>query len=640
MNLTDLKVLVLDFETYDPHLLTHGAGWAFKIAHPDYDFKVLCVGLRLHTGEEICIDFVDDNRIKSYNKLYSILLEHDAIVCHNAGYDIGILRYLYGTIIGPKKWLFLDTQVLAKFLDQQIDEKFNTKSPYSLDTLTRFFKLGEVKETSIVTNYAWESGMYQEVMNELTGRKRRVRPSESVLSKFCYLRLEKFPKEIREEYCMQDIKATWSLYEFLTEKLLGDLSFEEYRKLSLFIFICIECKERGVRIDLTRTRELIKEFSIIRENTRQDIIEHIIDKLGLPYLDININSTQQLSESLIALGYDVPITDKGNPSITRTWLEAQSIKDTLCNKIITYRKTLKMTRDFLDKTIDYQKVIPGTTDKDEFGILHLSLKPFGAFKTGRSTSGGGSGCKELSIHQIPRRDEEFGKPIREIFLPFEGEELICGDFNGQESRLQVHYASVLNCSGVKEIISRWWKEPEMKFYTMVSEQTKLDYDDAKMITLGLSYGMGSVKLCNKLGLAVEEGTKLIKQYHNMLPFLKELQNLTADALSRNGYIRTIGKRKLFIDSSYTYNGRTVTQERKALSKLIQGSAADQCVTAMISAYESGLKILFSVHDEIVVSSKDADNDITTLKNNMENSYKLSVPVVADCNIGSSWGEAK
>lgn len=630
------RILTLDFETWDPSLLKYGSGSVFKYHYPECEFEVICVGLRLHTGEERCIFFDDFER--GWGDLLNVLRDHDTIICHNSAYDIAILRYLYRDGLDLSKFILIDTVILAKLLDQHIEEKTKSVRPYSLDTLTKFYRLESTKHTETLTDYAWETGLYQAEVKKLTGVNKRKRPTEKVLSAFCYKDLRIFPPYVIKGYCMEDIAATWKLFLRLDEGL--QLTLEEYIKYSKLLLICIECKFTGTPVSLTKARQLIVDFSLIADEAKQAIIGEIVDKLGMDYLDININSPRQLSEVMVKLDYQLNKTDKGNYSLTSTWLEEQPVNDVLCNTIIRYRKAHKMTKDFLKKIIDYQEIIPLKYRNSEVGMMYPTLKPLGATKTGRFSSGGGTGSKELSIHQIPRRDEEFGRPIREVFIPFEGETIICGDFNGQESRLQVHYASLLNCEGVQPIIDAWHADPEMKYHKKVAEFTGLEYEDAKMINLALSYDMHNRKLCIKLGLDYQEGMKIINQYHKMLPFMSQLQSITSSVLATNGYIRTIGSRKLYIDPSYLYNGRVVTKERKALSKLIQGSAADQCIEAMIRAYDSGLKLLFTVHDELVISSPDPKRDLPVLKDCMENAYQLRVPVIADCNIGDSWGSAK
>ncbi len=107
-----------------------------------------------------------------------------------------------------------------------------------------------------------------------------------------------------------------------------------------------------------------------------------------------------------------------------------------------------------------------------------------------------------------------------------------------------------------------------------------------------------------------------------------------------GYVKTIGGRKVFIDPPMTWNGKTRTKESKGLSKLIQSSAADQCIESMIAAWKAGLKILFSVHDEITVSSSVPVAHLALLKLKMEYSFPLEVPMIADGGMGANWGKAK
>ena len=631
-----VKILYLDCETKDPNLRKYGAGWVFKYHYPNYPFTVISVGMILHSGEEVYISVSDMNDLA---QLLEIIKNHDTIVCHNALYDLGCLLYLYRHAIDLNKYTVIDTMILAKLYDQHIFEKHMASSPYSLDTLCSVFNLSDKKETSLLTDYAWLSGIYQKARKIAMGRNTFKRPSEKMLKDFCYKDLTVFPSEVLEEYCLQDVRATKSLNEFLLSKL--ETTDEELKKYSDLLLVCLSCKKNGVRVDLNKAKEIGKSFGQIAEDSMNSLLDIICAKLGSShYRDINLNSTKQLGPILIELGYSLPLTKLGNPSIGKDWIESQPDNDSLLALLLRYRKALKVNKDFVQKVLKYQDAIPKANRDKDYGWLYPSIKPLGAYHTGRFTSGGGSGCLELSIHQIPRRDEEFGKPLREIFVAHEGEQLVCGDFNGQESRLQVHYASMLACSGTQAIINAWHKDPEMKYHNKVAELTGIDYDSAKMINLALSYGMHNKKLCVKLGLSEREGMALIKKYHQLLPFMQQLQNVTAKTLLKNGYVRTLGSRKLYIDPSYEWQGKVKTQESKALSKLIQGSAADQCIQAMINAYRSGLKVLFSVHDEIVISTKSSFVDLAILKTCMEDTFKLKVPVIADCNIGNSWGEAK
>jgi DNA polymerase-1 len=93
-------------------------------------------------------------------------------------------------------------------------------------------------------------------------------------------------------------------------------------------------------------------------------------------------------------------------------------------------------------------------------------------------------------------------------------------------------------------------------------------------------------------------------------------------------------------------GRNRGFTHKALNALAQGGNADLMKEAMVKAWEAGVfnvlgPALLTVHDELGLSvprTREADEAFTELKYIMENVRKLSVPLVAEGGLGSSWGE--
>ena len=86
----------------------------------------------------------------------------------------------------------------------------------------------------------------------------------------------------------------------------------------------------------------------------------------------------------------------------------------------------------------------------------------------------------------------------------------------------------------------------------------------------------------------------------------------------------------------------------ALNTPIQGTAADILKKAMVEIYEEfnkrGLKskMLIQVHDELVfnVLNDELDEVSSIVKNIMENTMALSVPLKVDIEYGDNWYEAK
>ena len=89
-------------------------------------------------------------------------------------------------------------------------------------------------------------------------------------------------------------------------------------------------------------------------------------------------------------------------------------------------------------------------------------------------------------------------------------------------------------------------------------------------------------------------------------------------------------------------------KRVAMNAPIQGTAADIMKIAMINVRDAlkknGLssEILIQVHDELLLEIKNDEKDevVKILQSEMENAYKLSVPLSVDLNTGENWYEAK
>jgi DNA polymerase-1 len=169
----------------------------------------------------------------------------------------------------------------------------------------------------------------------------------------------------------------------------------------------------------------------------------------------------------------------------------------------------------------------------------------------------------------------------------------------------------------------------------------IDRNAAKIINLGLSYGMGVNKLSKQLGVSTPEAKELIKKYHEALPFLSVLNKRCMATMSNKKGIRTLGGRISRLDPPLFDKDtqKMLSFEYKGLNKLIQGSAADQVIEAMIKIDKAGIPMLFSVHDEICLSLKNRA-DAGIVKEIMENCVDLEVPMLTDIGEGKNWSKCK
>ena len=122
-----------------------------------------------------------------------------------------------------------------------------------------------------------------------------------------------------------------------------------------------------------------------------------------------------------------------------------------------------------------------------------------------------------------------------------------------------------------------------------------------------------------------------------------------DSAYFKGYVTTIMNRKRVIEELKSKNHMIRNSgERMALNTPIQGSAADILKKAMVEIYkelqEKNLKskMLMQIHDELVFNVvKEEQEEVKSLvRNIMENTYKLSVPLKVDIETGINLYDAK
>lgn len=115
-----------------------------------------------------------------------------------------------------------------------------------------------------------------------------------------------------------------------------------------------------------------------------------------------------------------------------------------------------------------------------------------------------------------------------------------------------------------------------------------------------------------------------------------------------GYVETILNRKRHLKDINSANFVVKAHaERNAVNAPIQGSAADVIKLAMIKIHEElknqnlKTRMLLQVHDELVFEAPEDELETVTalIKNEMENAYQTSVPLLVEVGVGDNWLEA-
>jgi len=155
-------------------------------------------------------------------------------------------------------------------------------------------------------------------------------------------------------------------------------------------------------------------------------------------------------------------------------------------------------------------------------------------------------------------------------------------------------------------------------------------------------------LSNQTDLSRSEAKELIDTYYVTYPKLKAYMSAQVDFAREHGYVETVLNRRRYLKDINSRNAMVRSgAERNAVNAPIQGSAADIIKLAMINIHNRfekenfKSKMLLQVHDELVFDAHKEELEIIRpiIKYEMENAFKMSVPLDVEVGTGENWLEA-
>ncbi len=348
----------------------------------------------------------------------------------------------------------------------------------------------------------------------------------------------------------------------------------------------------------------------------------------------NINSPKQLGEVLFEeIGLPSGKKTKTGYSTDAETLEELRPYHTIISDILLYRQTAKLRGTYGDPLIAFA---------DENGRIHTKLNQVGT-ATGRLAS------SDPNLQNIPIR-ADMGRELRKYFIADDGYVLVDADYSQIELRL------LAALSGDKTMSEAFINGYDI--HTAVAAQVfGVDEDDvtpelrrrAKAVNFGIVYGIGEFSLSKDLGITRRQAKEYIdnylRTYYGVDAYLKD----TIESAKREGYTTTLfGRRRYIPELKSTNHNLRAFGERVAMNSPIQGTAADVIKIAMIrvskALKEAGIdaRLIMQVHDELIVEAREdcADEAAEILVREMEKAVAVSVPLTADCGMGTSWYEAK
>ena len=601
-DLSEAKEIAIDLETCDPNMEKFGPGWPRK----DGFIVGYAVAVDGWCGYYPIAHEGGGNLDKRIVEMWiaDILRLPCPKVMHNAAYDLGWLLASGFEVNGD----IIDTMIAAGLVDEN-------RFSYALNSLG-FDMLKEVKSEEALKKAAADFGVH---------------PKKEMW---------KLPAMYVGRYGEQDAALTLKLWHHL-QVLMRQEEVESIFQLERELLpVLVGMTYKGIRFDRDKAGQLIEE---LRDKEKQ-LIKSIKKEAGVP---VDIWAAASIAKAFDELGINYPRTEKGAPSFTRSFLEGCDHK--VAKAIVAAREVNKTHNTFLQPYLD-------ASEAD--GRIHSHINQlrgdFGGTVTGRLS------MAQPNLQQVPARHPVTGPMVRGLFLPEEGELWAANDFSSQEPRLLVHYASLLQLDGAEKMATAYREDPDTDFHQMVADMAGITRKQAKTIGLGLMYGMGKRKLSEQLDLSIEEASELIQTFHERVPFLRGTVHSVQKKIEHpasGGAIRTLLGRKcrfplwepqqwginkaLPYEEAYAKYGARIKRafSWKGTNKLIQGSAADQVKSAMVSLHKSGFNLMLQVHDEVALSVKTRE-EAEEAAQLMREAVQLDVPSKVDVEIGETWGSAE
>ncbi|WP_298473717.1 DNA polymerase I [uncultured Maribacter sp.] len=509
----------------------------------------------------------------------------------NLKYDIKVLRKYQIKVKGP----CFDT-MLAHYL-------INPDMRHNMDVLSETY-----------LNYTPVS------ITELIGKKGKNQ-----------LSMRDVPLDKQTEYAVEDADITYQLAQHFKPELAEAKTDGLFKDIEIpLLHVLAEMELEGINLDKVFLNSLSEDLNSDIEN----LVAKIYEAAGEEF---NIASPKQLGEILFN---KLKLVDKPKKTKTGQFSTAEDVLSYLAKdheiiqNVLDYRGLAKLKSTYVDALPEQIEESTGRVHTDYMQTVAA---------TGRLSS------NNPNLQNIPIRTER-GRQVRKAFIPRSDEyTLLAADYSQIELRI------IAALSEETTMIEAFKNGEDIHastaskvFNVPIEEVTREQRSNAKTVNFGIIYGVSAFGLSNQTDLSRGEAKELIDTYYKTYPKLRNYMSEQVNFARDNGYVQTVlGRRRYLKD----INGNNAivrgAAERNAVNAPIQGSAADIIKIAMINIHkklEQGTyqsKMLLQVHDELVfdVYKPELEELQTLIKVEMENAYKIAVPLDVEVGLGDNWLEA-
>ena len=435
-----------------------------------------------------------------------------------------------------------------------------------------------------------------------------------------------------KEYAAEDADVTFQLkqnFSPILDKAETKKLFDEIEIPLIPVLAAMELE--GINLNVTFLAAMSVEMAKESSELEQKIYETAGEKF-------NLASPKQLGDVLFDKmkigGAKQKKTKTGQYATGEEILSYLANDNPIVKDILDWRQMVKLQSTYID-------ALPNQVDK-KTGRVHTDYMQTVA-ATGRLSS------NNPNLQNIPIRTER-GRLIRKAFIARdENYTLVSADYSQIELRI------IAALSGEENMIKAFQNNEDIHkstaakvFNVPLEEVTKEQRSNAKTVNFGIIYGVSAFGLSNQTSLSRKESAELIDAYYATYPKLKSYMSGQVDFARENGYVQTVLGRRRYLKDINSANMMVKSgAERNAVNAPIQGSAADIIKIAMINIHKklsSGnwkSKMLLQVHDELIfdVHNSELEKIKPMIKHEMENAFKMDVPLDVEIGVGENWLEA-
>ena len=445
------------------------------------------------------------------------------------------------------------------------------------------------------------------------------------------LSMREIPLKDQIEYAVEDADITLQLKNHFTKELESGNVTKLFNDVELPLVSVLTAMEiEGININV----DFLKELSIVLTADITRLEKGIYEQAGEEF---NIASPKQLG---IVLFENMKLVVKPKKTKTGQYSTAEDVLSYLAKDhqiirdIQEYRQYKKLQSTYVD-------ALPNEVNL-KTGRIHTEYMQAVA-ATGRLSS------NSPNLQNIPIRTKR-GQEVRKSFIPRDNNHvLLAADYSQIELRIIAALSQEENMMTAFKNGEDIHASTAAKVFNVdIKEVTRAQRSNAKTVNFGIVYGVSAFGLSNQTDLNRSEAKELIDTYYETYPKLKAYMSAQVDFAREHGYVETVLGRRRYLKDINSRNAMVRSgAERNAVNAPIQGSAADIIKLAMINIHKRfkkenfKSKMLLQVHDELVFDAHKEEIEIIKpiIKYEMENAFKMAVPLDVEVGLGSNWLEA-